>query len=71
MKFIGVADAVYSENANHPESGLNQIHNFDIKANAWSLVSAALPVAHEGSASNSRLDSGFGDMNKTMIAADL
>ena len=70
FKFTGVADAVYSFNANHPDSGLNQIHNFDINANAWSLVSAAFTVEHEGKRFNFHLDSGYGDMNKTMIAVD-
>ena len=70
FKFTGVADALYSWNANHPSSGVNQLHNFDINADAWSLASAAIGIEHEGKRFNFRLDAGFGDMNNTMVAAD-
>ena len=70
FKFTGVADALYSWNSNHPQSGFNQLHNFDIKADAWSLASAALGIEHEGKRFNFRVDAGFGDMNNTIVGAD-
>ena len=70
FKFTAVADALYSWNGNHPGSGLNQLHNFDINADAWSLASAALGVEHEGKRFNFRVDAGFGDMNRTIVSFD-
>ena len=70
FKFTGVADAYASWNANRPSSGLNQIHNFDVNSNSWNLGSAAFSVEHEGKRFNFRVDTGFGDMNNTIVAAD-
>jgi hypothetical protein len=69
-KITGVADALYSWNANHPEAGINQLHNFDVNADAWTLASAALSIEHEGKWFNVHIDTGFGQLNKTMVASD-
>jgi len=70
FKFTAAADALYSWNANHPQSGLNQLHNFDMNADAWSLVSASFGVEREGERFNFRFDSGYGEMNKAMAVGD-
>jgi len=70
FKFTAIADAMGTWNANSPASGLNQLHNFDINADAWSLASAALSIEHEGARFNFHVDAGFGDLNRTMVASD-
>lgn len=61
IHFSGVMDGYYSANLNHPSSRTNQLRNFDVNADQFSLnmtkVTAELPPAPVGF----RLDMGFGE----------
>jgi len=46
IDFSGLVDGYYSFNANHPASQLNQLYNFDVKANQFSLNMAKLSMSH-------------------------
>jgi hypothetical protein len=46
IDFTGLVDGYYSFNFNHPSSQLNQLYNFDVKANQFSLNIAKLTLAH-------------------------
>ncbi|MGH9612129.1 MAG: outer membrane beta-barrel protein, partial [Bryobacteraceae bacterium] len=46
IDFSGLIDGYYSFNANHPASMDNQLYNFDVKANQFSLNMAKLSMSH-------------------------
>jgi len=46
IDFSGLVDGYYSFNANHPASQFNQLYNFDVKANQFSLNMAKLSMSH-------------------------
>lgn len=56
----GLVDGYYSFNFNHPASGDNQLRNFDVKANQFSLNMAKLTFEHSADPIGFRLDFGFG-----------
>ena len=70
FKFTAAADTLGSFSANHPDSGLNQIRNFDTKADAFSLTALAFGMEWEGKRFNFHVDAGYGEGPKTMIATD-
>ena len=46
IDFSGLVDGYYSLNFNHPASKTNQLYNFDVQANQFSLNMAKLSLAH-------------------------
>ena len=60
IDFTGLVDGYYSFNFNHPSSQLNQLYNFDVKANQFSLNMAKLTLAHTPDPVGFQVDLGFG-----------
>jgi putative OmpL-like beta-barrel porin-2 len=60
IDFSGLIDGYYSFNANHPASQNNQLRNFDLKANQFSLNMAKLSLEHLPDPVGFRVDLGFG-----------
>lgn len=60
IRFSGLIDGYYSVNLNHPASRVNQLRNFDVKANQFSLNMAKLVLEHEADPLGFRVDLGFG-----------
>lgn len=56
----GLIDLYYSLNFNHPASRTNQLRNFDVKANQFSLNMAKLTLEHAPAPAGFRVDLGFG-----------
>ena len=56
-------------NLNHPASGTNWLQNFDTH-DRWALDLASFSVQANGAHFGFRLDTGFGEMYKTMNLAD-
>lgn len=56
----GLIDGYYSFGFNHPASGTNQLRNFDVNANQFSLNMAKLTLEHTADPIGFRLDLGFG-----------
>jgi hypothetical protein len=60
IDFSGLVDFYYMYNANHPLSQSNQLYNFDVKANQFSLNMAKLSLAHSPDPVGFQVDFGFG-----------
>lgn len=60
IRFSGLIDGYYSLNLNHPASRVNQLRNFDVKANQFSLNMAKVVLEHEADPLGFRVDLGFG-----------
>lgn len=60
IDFSGLVDGYYSFNFNHPASQNNQLYNFDVKANQFSLNMAKLSIAHSPDPVGFQVDFGFG-----------
>ena len=60
IDFSGLVDVYYLENFNHPASSFNQLYNFDVKANQFSLNMAKLTMSHDPDPVGFRVDFGFG-----------
>ena len=60
IDFSGLVDFYYLYNANHPASQLNQLYNFDVKANQFSLNMAKLSLSHSPDPVGFQVDFGFG-----------
>ena len=60
IDFSGLVDGYYSFNANHPASRDNQLYNFDVKANQFSLNMAKLSMSHTPDPIGFQVDLGFG-----------
>ncbi len=60
INFSGLVDAYYNFNFNHPADRTNQLRNFDIKANQFSLNMAKLTMEHAADPVGFRVDFGFG-----------
>lgn len=60
INFSGLLDGYYSFNFNHPASRVNQLRNFDVKANQFSLNMAKLTMEHTPDPVGFRVDFGFG-----------
>jgi hypothetical protein len=70
IDFSGLVDGYYSFNANHPASGFNQLRNFDLRANQFSLNMAKLTMQHDPDPVGFRVDLGFGRAFDTIHAAE-
>lgn len=60
IDFSGLIDGYYSLNLNHPASRTNNLRNFDIRANQFSLNMAKLTLEHTPDPVGFRMDFGFG-----------
>jgi hypothetical protein len=60
IDFSGLLDGYYSYNANHPASEANQLRNFDLEANQFSLNMAKLSLSHTPDPIGFQVDFGFG-----------
>jgi hypothetical protein len=60
ISFSGLVDGYYGVNFNHPASQTNQLRNFDVKANQFSLNMAKLTMEHAADPVGFRVDLGFG-----------
>jgi hypothetical protein len=60
ISFSGLVDGYYSLNFNHPASQSNQLRNFDVKANQFSLNMTKLTMEHAAEPIGFRVDLGFG-----------
>ncbi|MCS7027104.1 MAG: porin [Bryobacteraceae bacterium] len=60
IDFSGLIDGYYSFNANHPASRTNNLRNFDVRANQFSLNMAKLEMQHAPDPVGFRLDLGLG-----------
>lgn len=60
INFSGLIDGYYDVNFNHPASGDNQLRNFDVKANQFSLNMAKITLEHQADPAGFRIDLGFG-----------
>lgn len=56
----GLVDGYYGLNLNHPVSRTNQLRNFDVRANQFSLNMAKLTMEHSPAPLGFRFDFGFG-----------
>jgi hypothetical protein len=70
IEFSGLVDGYYSFNFNHPADRTNQLRNFDIKANQFSLNMAKLTLEQAPDPVGFRLDLGFGRAFETIHSAD-
>ena len=60
IDFSGLVDGYVDFNANHPVSMTNQLYNFDVKANQFSLNMAKLSMSHTADPVGFEVDFGFG-----------
>jgi hypothetical protein len=60
IDFSGSVDGYYSFDDNHPQSGFNQLYNFDDKTNQADLNLLKLTVSHDPDPVGFRLDLGYG-----------
>lgn len=70
IDFSGVIDVYGDVNFNHPESGGNQLRNFDVKANQFSLNLAKLTMEHAADPVGFKLELGFGKAMDIFHATD-
>lgn len=74
INFSGLLDGYYSLNFNHPASRNNNLRNFDVKANQFSLNMAKLTLERSPEPVGFRLDLGFGKtfdiIHSTELAPD-
>jgi hypothetical protein len=71
VDFSGLVDGYYSFNANHPASQFNQLYNFDVKANQFSLNMAKLSMSHTADPVGFQVDLGFGRAFDIIHAGEL
>ncbi len=60
IDFSGLVDGYYNFNFNHPASQFNQLYNFDVQANQFSLNMAKLSMSHTADPVGFQVDFGFG-----------
>ncbi|MBV9083087.1 MAG: porin [Acidobacteriaceae bacterium] len=60
IDFSGSIDGYYSFNNNHPQSGFNELYNFNDRTNQWDLNLAKLTVSRDPAPIGFRVDVGFG-----------
>src|SRR5882672_8048354 len=60
IDFSGVVDGYYDFNFNHPASNFNQLYNFNVQANQFSLDMAKLSMSHTADPVGFQVDLGFG-----------
>ena len=69
-QYSGTIDTAFSYNANHPASGVNLLRNFDSNANTVSLSGITLDLQYTGKNFLFHVDTGYGEMYRTIGAAD-
>lgn len=70
INFSGLIDGYYSFNANHPASRANNLRNFEVKANQFSLNMAKITLDHDPDPVGFKLDLGFGRAWEIFHATD-
>jgi hypothetical protein len=70
IDFSGLVDGYYSLNFNHPSSQANNLYNFDVKANQFSLNMAKLSMGHTADPVGFQIDFGFGARLRLCMAAN-
>jgi hypothetical protein len=70
INFSGLIDGYYSFNANHPASRANNLRNFEVKANQFSLNMAKISMSHDPDPVGFTLDLGFGRAWELFHATD-
>jgi Putative beta-barrel porin-2, OmpL-like. bbp2 len=60
IDFSGSVDGYYSFDNNHPQSGFNQLYNFDDKTNQADLNLLKLTISHDPDPVGFRIDLGYG-----------
>jgi hypothetical protein len=60
IDFSGLVDGYYNFNFNHPATNINQLYNFDVQANQFSLNMAKLSLSHTADPVGFQVDFGFG-----------
>jgi hypothetical protein len=60
IDFSGLVDVYYSQNLNSPSDRTNQLYNFDVQAEQFSLNMAKLTMAHSPDPVGFEVDFGFG-----------
>lgn len=70
FQITGLIDVYGSLNFNHPESRVNQLRNFDVKANQFSLNMAKLTLEHAPDPVGLRVDFGAGRTFDMMHASE-
>jgi hypothetical protein len=66
----GFADTAYSVNFNHPTTDVNQLRNFDVKANTPGWNALKFAFEHSPDPVGFRVDVGFGELFNTFHAGD-
>jgi hypothetical protein len=69
LKFTAILDAFYSQDLNHPASGLGGFRNFDWKQ-GLELNAAEINLERDGPEFGFRLDAGLGEMFRSMNLSD-
>ena len=70
ITFSGLIDGYYSFNANHPASRNNNLRNFEVKANQFSLNMTKFTLEHDADPVGFKLDFGFGRAWEIFHATD-
>jgi hypothetical protein len=70
IDFSGLVDGYYSFNFNHPASMVNNLYNFDVKANQFSLNMAKLSMSHTADPVGFQVDFGYGRAFEIIHAAE-
>lgn len=70
ITFSGLIDGYYSFNSNHPSSRANNLRNFEVKANQFSLNMTKFTLEHEADPVGFKLDLGFGRAWEVFHATD-
>ncbi|MEP6539132.1 MAG: porin [Bryobacteraceae bacterium] len=60
IDFSGLVDGYYALNFNHPATQYNNLYNFNVKANQFSLNMAKLSMSHTADPVGFQVDFGFG-----------
>ena len=71
INFSGAVDGYYTYNANHPDSRLNSLYNFNVNANQFGLGMAEIVLEHTPDPVGFRIDMGFGDAYRIVNSFDV
>jgi hypothetical protein len=66
----GIVDGFYSENFNHPDSRINQLHNFDYYSARPRLNMAEVGLSHDPAPLGFEVDFGLGDTYKLIHSTE-
>jgi hypothetical protein len=68
--FSGQLDAYYGLNFNHPSSDMNDLYNFDVRANRPDINLAKITAQHDPDPIGFRFDLGFGKAFRMMHSTE-